>query len=198
MKNLSDTVAKANERMDVLERLREDSIAASRIVIRGTKKAIHAIHSSEEYAGLLLEASSEYDKLYARVRDEPEILYSGPVGDAMMELAEACILSAIVEKKNVPSFSDLKITPQAWVLGLADCLGEMRRILLDRLMNGKVKEAKEMFGAMEEVCEEVMSFDVPDAILPVRRKQDVARSIMEKTRTDITNALLMDRSKLRS
>ncbi|MDR0334503.1 MAG: RNA-binding protein [Methanomassiliicoccaceae archaeon] len=197
MRNLSETVEAANERMEVLESLRESSIAASRVVIRGTKRAIHAIHAHEPHAGLLDDAVSEYGRLYASVRNEPEILFSGPVGDAMMELAEACILSSVIQKIDIPSFSALDITPQAWVLGLADCLGEMRRILLDRLMNGHTDGAKDIFADMEKVCEAVMTFDVPDAILPVRRKQDVARGIMERTRTDITNALLMNRVSLR-
>lgn len=197
MRNLSDTVAAANERMDKLEALRESSIAASRIIIRMTKKAIHAIHSRDDHEDLLNSAVSEYNKLYASVKGEPEILYSGPVGDAMMELAEACILSAVIGKKDVPSYSALGITPQAWVLGLADCLGEMRRILLDRLMNGDVGGAKDMFDDMETLCAAVMGFDVPDAILPIRRKQDVARSVMERTRTDIANALLMNKANLK-
>ena len=197
MRNLSDTVAAANERMDKLEALRESSIATSRIIIRMTKKAIHAIHSDEEHKALLNSAISEYNKLYASVKGEPEILCSGPVGDAMMELAEACILSAVIKKDSIPSFSSLGITPQAWVLGLADCLGEMRRILLNSLMNGDIDDAKDMFGDMETLCEAVMSFDVPDAILPIRRKQDVARSIMERTRTDIANALLMNKANLK-
>ncbi|MDR0198536.1 MAG: RNA-binding protein [Methanomassiliicoccaceae archaeon] len=197
MKNLSNVVGSANERMDVLEALRESSIAASRIIIRMTKKAIHAIHSHEAYEEILDNAVAGYKRLYASLSKEPEILFSGPVGDAMMELAEAVILDAVVRKDKIPSYSSLKITPQAWVLGLADCLGEMRRILLDRLMNGDIGGAKDMFGDMEEVCEAVMSFDVPDAILPIRRKQDVARSVMERTRTDITNALLMNDAKLK-
>jgi len=196
MRNLSKTVASANERMDALEALRESSIAASRVVIRAAKKAIHAIHSHEAHEDLLNAAVAEYDKLCASVRKEPEILFSGPVGDAMMELAEACILSSAVRKKDIPSFSVLNITPQAWILGLADCLGEMRRIVLDRLMNGNVGEAKKIFDDMEKVCDSVMSFDVPDAILPIRRKQDIARGVMERTRTDITNALIMKRSDL--
>ena len=197
MNNLSDTVAAANDRMDELERTRESSIASSRMIIRMTKRAIHAMHSHEEHEKILSAALSEYGKLYASVSKEPEIMYSGPVGDAMTELAEACILSAVIRKNDIPSYSALNITPQAWALGLADCLGEMRRILLDRLMNGDIGAAKNMFGDMEEVCEAVMVFDVPDAILPIRRKQDVARSVMERTRTDITNALLMNKANLK-
>ena len=193
MKDLDIIIRSVNERMDQLETVREKSISLSRAVIRMTKRAIHAIHSREKHDDILCNAVSEYNKLYSTIGNEPEILFSGPVADAMMELSEACILSSIVSGKDVPSHSSLGVTPQAWVLGLADCLGELRRIMLDRLMNGDVGAAKDVFHEMDIICEAVMSFDVPDAILPVRRKQDVARSVMERTRTDITNALLMNR-----
>ena len=192
MKDISDIVSSVKERMDVLEKARERSIAASRSVIRSTKKAIHAIHVKEAHEDLLNAAVREFDSLLSLLGDDNELLFSGPVSDAMMELSEACILSSIVLGKKVPSFSDLNITPQSWAMGLADCLGELRRIVLAHLMDGRIKEAKAVFDEMEIVCDSVLSFDVPDPILPIRRKQDVSRSVMERTRTDITNALIMN------
>ncbi|MCL2607609.1 MAG: RNA-binding protein [Methanomassiliicoccaceae archaeon] len=193
MKDLDVMIRSVNERMDHLELLRERSVSISREVIRMTKRAIHAIHSREAHEDILSDAISAYSKLYGIIDEEPEILFSGPAADAMMELSEACILSSVVLGKEMPSYSSLGVTPQAWVLGLADCLGELRRIMLDSLMNRDFNAARDTFDKMEVICEAVMSFDVPDAILPIRRKQDVARSIMERTRTDITNALLMNR-----
>jgi len=189
--NLKDIVASVNERMDSLETVRERSIAASRSVIRMTKKAIHAIHAGEEHEKILNDTVSEYNFLYDSICKEPEILFSGTVADAMMELSEVCILSSIVLDKDVPSYVSLNVTPQSWAMGLADCLGELRRIMLTRLIDKDIKGAKKIFDRMEEVCDFILSFDVPEAILPIRRKQDVARSVMERTRTDITNALLM-------
>ncbi|MDR0790987.1 MAG: RNA-binding protein [Methanomassiliicoccaceae archaeon] len=197
MREIPGIVASVSERMDHLETIRERSIAASRSIIRMTKKAIHAIHSHDDHTGILNDAVSGFGLLYEMIKNEPEVLLSGPVADAMMELAEACILSSIVLGEDVPSCSSLNVTPQAWALGLADCLGELRRILLDHLMNERMREAREVFDKMEIVCDAVLSLDVPDAILPIRRKQDVARSVMERTRTDITNALLMSNANLK-
>jgi len=197
MKNLAEITASVNERMDILEAMRERSIASSRSVIRKTKRAIHDMHLRNDHGDSLNDAVNEFNDLYECIKNEPEILFSGPVGDAMMELAEACILSAIISGKDIPSYPSLNITPQAWVLGLADSLGELRRMLLDDLMNGRIDDAKKVFRQMDEVCDSVLGFDVPDAILPVRRKQDIARSVMERTRTDITNASLISDAKLK-
>jgi len=197
MRNLSEITASVNERMDILETMRERSISSSRSVIRKTKRAIHDMHLRSDHSAALGSAVSEFNDLYHCIKSEPEILLSGPVADAMMELSEACILSSVVIGEGLPSYASLNVTPQAWVMGLADSLGELRRMLLDDLMNGRTDDAKNVFAQMEEVCEAVMTFDVPDAILPIRRKQDIARSVMERTRTDITNALLMSEMKLK-
>ena len=197
MKNLSEITASVNERMYLIEAKRERSIASSRSVIRKTKRAIHDMHLRKDHAASLESAVNEFNDMYSEIKNEPEILFSGPVGDAMMELAEACILSSMISGKDVPSYSSLNVTPQAWVLGLADSLGELRRMLLDDLMNGRIDDAKKVFRQMDEVCDHVLGFDVPDAILPVRRKQDIARSVMERTRTDLMNASLMNDAKLR-
>jgi translin len=191
MRGISEIIASIDERMLRLEGLREKSMAASRSVIRMTKRAMHAMHSREDFKSIVDKAASEYGSLYESIRDEPEILHSGPVADAMMELAEACIMSAILTDEDVPSHTRLSVTPQAWAMGLADALGELRRMLLTYLMNGETERAKDMFADMETVCDAVLSFDAPDAILPIRRKQDIARSVMERTRTDIANALIM-------
>ncbi|MCL2785676.1 MAG: RNA-binding protein [Methanomassiliicoccaceae archaeon] len=194
MADIPDIVAEVNERMDMLEKKREISIAASRSIIRLTKRAIHAIHTDGEHKGPLNDAVSEFKELLNSIQDEPEIMFSGPVSDAMAELTEACILSSIVTDTDVPSHKTLNVTPQSWAMGLADCLGELRRILLAHLMCDRTDDARRVFDVMETVCDSVLSFDIPDAILPIRRKQDVARSVMERTRTDITHALIMKRN----
>ncbi len=137
------------------------------------------------------ELKASVREMISKLKDEPSVLYSAVVEDAMMEYSEALILSAIVRKKDIPSFESLKITPQAWMLGLADVIGELRRIILTNLMKGDMTKASYYFDIMEEIGNEVMSFDVPDAIVPIRRKQDIARGILEKTRSDMTNATIM-------
>ena len=191
MKGLSDTVSSVNERMKELEIKREISIAASRMIIRKTKRVIHSIHMKEDHADTLMELKQDIQKLNSDLENDPEIFYSGVVEDARMEYAEASLLSAVILEKTVPSFETLKITPQSWIMGLADCIGEMRRIVLSRLMTDDLEGAISIFNEMEDMSNELLMFDVPDAILPVRRKQDVIRGIMERTRADMANAILM-------
>ena len=187
MDGIGEIIRDIGIRMDRLESERESVIALSRAVIRGTKRAIHSIHAGEQHD--LSELRKTLNELLAMVADKPELIVSGNVQDAAAEFAEVCILSSVISGETIPSFKDLGITPQAWVLGLADSVGEMRRAILDSLLCGNVKNAERIFSCMGEIYEEMMMLDVPDAILPIRRKQDIARGVMEKTRTDLAAAV---------
>lgn len=138
------------------------------------------------------EMRSAVESLLESCRD-PAVLMCGPVQDCMCEYAEAAILHAVIIGAPVPGHAGLRLTPSAWILGLCDCEGEMRRMIISSLMDGDIGAAKSMFRKMEEVHRQVMSFDVPDAMAPVRRKQDVARGIMDKTRSDMLYATLSRR-----
>ena len=191
MKGSSDAVKSAADRLAVLEKKRTTAIDSSRVITRRTKNMIHAIHLGGDYAPVEKELIADKESLFRGIGDEPSVLYSAVVQDALGEYAEAFIFAAIVKGKEIPSFDSLGISPQSWVMGLADSIGEVRRMVLTYLIDGKVDDARVLFERMEAVGDDVLRFDVPDAIAPIRRKQDVARSIIEKTRSDITNAVML-------
>lgn len=189
MEGIAENVRSAAEEFDRIERDRELAVARSRRVIRLSKRAIHAVHVGDDRTGYLEEMRGALDELLSA--ETPEVLVSAVVQDAMMEYAEASILESIVSESRVPSGSDLGVTAPAWVLGLGDCVGELRRIVTARLMDGDMDGARRFFSVMEEVSGEFMQLDVPDAIAPVRRKQDIVRGIMDRTRSDMTTASVM-------
>ena len=191
MNGSCDAVADAAKRLSELEKKRNKAMESSRIITRRTKNMIHAIHVREDYAGIANDIRKDVDDLNNYLKDEPVIYYLGVVQDALGEYAEAFIFASMVEKNDVPSYDSLGITPQAWLMGLADSIGEMRRMILTYLLDSDLDNARYLFDRMDSIGDDVLSFDVPDAIVPVRRKQDVARSIIEKTRSDITNAVML-------
>ena len=191
MKGSSDAVRSAADRLAVLEKKRSLAIDGSRIITRKTKNMIHAIHVGEDHSPAEKDLIADKEALFKSIGDEPSVLCSAVVQDALGEYAEAFIFAAIVKGDDIPSFDSLGISPQSWVMGLADSIGEVRRMILTYLIDGKVDDARVLFERMEAVGDNVLGFDVPDAIAPIRRKQDVARSIIEKTRSDITNAVIL-------
>ena len=189
MEGFSDEVRSAADELGRIEADRDLALARSRKVIRLSKRVIHGIHTGsaveDDVAGLEA-AMAELMSVEA-----PEVRGSSLVQDAAMEYAEAMLLLSLVTSGRVPSHSDLGISAAAWVLGLADCVGELRRILTRDLMDGNVGSARATLEMMEGISGELMLLDVPDAVAPVRRKQDIVRGIMDRTRSDMTIASMM-------
>ncbi|MBR7005743.1 MAG: hypothetical protein IKH98_02330 [Candidatus Methanomethylophilaceae archaeon] len=192
MDSLNRSVAKAAEAMASLEADKEEAVRRSRQIIRLSKKAIHGMHVGEDPSADMKEMRSAVETLLDVCRN-PAILACGLVQDCMCEYCEALILHALVSDSPIPDYEDLGVTPSAWLLGLCDCEGEMRRMVMSGLMNGDMKSAERLFSVMEGMHAMVMSLDIPDAMAPVRRKQDAARGIMDKTRSDMLNAKLSGR-----
>ncbi len=75
----------------------------------------------------------------------------------------------------------------AYLGGMSDTIGEGRRRLLDLLRTGEVEQAERLLGAMEEMYGVLVTMDFPDAItMNLRRATDVSRSLIEKTRGDLS------------
>lgn len=183
----------AAERFAATEKHREIAIRSSREITRSSKRIIHSIHDGESDINEMKNISELVRNLVLEIKEEPSLLYTGPASDALGEYAEAMILNKILVDCSVPSYEDLGIDERSWALGLADIVGELRRIVLKNLMNGNVEKAVDVYELMEDVTDGILMFDVPDAIVPMRRKQDIARGVMERTRSDIATAVVMSK-----
>jgi translin len=191
MEGLSEGLESASEFFNRAEEHREYAIRLSRDIIRRSKKIIHSIHEGEDCSEDADKIAEEIRRLVSGLAEEPSVLYSGPAADAMSEYAEAAILGSMLEKGTVPTHTALGITEPSWALGLADSVGELRRVALKCLMSGDIERAINVYRMMEEVTDGLLMFDVPDAVAPMRRKQDIARGVMERTRSDIAIAVVM-------
>ena len=115
------------------------------------------------------------------------MFYSGLVDAAFQEYAEAQTLLSLVEKNRFLSPEEINVNSVAFVLGIADVIGELRRRALDSLRKEDVKTAEACLHLMEEIYVELMSMDEAYMLVPgLRRKSDVARHVIESTRGDIT------------
>ena len=188
---LHELMSEAEQALAAEEEATNLAFNLSRKIIRKTKTAIHGIHEGQRDPELIDSISSDLAGLVEAVAGYPKIVYGADVESAMMEFAETVIYDYALRGEEIPSYRVLEITPAAWVLGLADSIGELRRDMLDRLMKGNLPEATRIFSKMEELCDVLMTLDIKDSVVPVRRKQDIARGIMDRSRTDITTASMM-------
>ncbi len=103
------------------------------------------------------------------------------------EFVEACSFLAILENKEIPSFKSMKVSKESYVLGLLDCIGELKRLMLDNIRRDQLKEANRIFTVMENLYLTLYPFAMFDKIVKdARRKLDVNRSLVEESRAIIT------------
>ncbi|MFP4143041.1 MAG: translin family protein [Thermoplasmata archaeon] len=197
IEKLQEIVKDIDETLEDKDTVRELAMKSSRAIRRISKNVIQDIHRSKEIDHPLKEAQKEIHKLKSIIEDHPELYHSGFLRNGLQEYAEAHILLSLSEGEKPKSPEKLDITPSSYLLGLADVVGELRRMILDELTEGDVERAKELHEKMEVIKNMIMDFDYPNAIVPIRNKQDMARNLVEKTRGDITSSVrsekLMDK-----
>jgi translin len=175
---------------------RERGIGGSRKVIRSSANGIRALHRGEweSAANLIAEAGSELAEITEALADHPDIMYAGFVADAAKEFAEASITEALFKGEPVPGFTDLGVDPVPYLHGLGEAVGELRRRLLDLLRAGNVEQAETTLEAMDGIVDLLAEMDYPDGMTNgLRRTTDVARSLVERSRSDLTATVVQER-----
>ncbi len=188
MKNLEKIIEGMEARLDEKDAVRELALKSSRTIARLAGEAVRRIHRGEDMIDLLREVRDRNGELSSALRDNLDIYYAGYIENAHQELAEVSILHSIVEEKPLPTPTDLEVTDKAYLMGLGDVVGELRRITLDALKRGDADGANEHLQQMEEIFTVLMRFDFPSALLAIKRKQDIARRLLEKTRGEVAVA----------
>jgi translin len=179
---------------DAKDRAREESLKLSREVIRFCSSAIRSIHRGEltEAERLMDKAGEALRRVQEQLKDHQDIRYAGFVDGAEQEYAEARSVYSITTAQRILTPEEIGVDPVNYLGGLGDTTGELRRHILNLIRDGKPKEGEIFLDIMEEIYHLLMLFDYPDAVTRgLRRKGDLARSMLERTRGDLTNAIEM-------
>jgi len=192
--NLDDISDGIRRRLDERMVARERALPAARRAIRSCANAIRAIHRSEwDTAHRLMDhAKTAIEEGLEAVRDHPDIRFAGYLQDAQKEYAEARITEAVVAgAAGLPTPEELDVEDAPYLNGMAEAIGEARRHILDLLRQGKVAQGETVLTAMDDMYYVLVSMDYPDAItLNLRRSTDIARSLIERTRGDLSVAIV--------
>jgi translin len=175
---------------------REVTLNASRRAIRACASAIRAVQRREFYPAreLIAEAAAFLAEADAALDGHPDVRYSGNLHDAKKEFAEANLTLAFVSGQALPGPDELRVEMSAYLNGLAEAASELRRQALDCLRRGDIVEAEYLLGVMDAVYGELVTIDYPEALTGgLRRATDALRGVLERTRGDVTNALVMSR-----
>lgn len=181
------------EAFDVKMAAREKALPACRRAIRSSANAIRAIHRDEfdRAQDLMSEARGSLDEAEAAVEGHADLRHAGWLHDSAKEYAEARLTFAAVRGEELPGPEELRVDLPAWLNGLSEVIGELRRYILDLLRRGDYERCEKLLSQMDDMYYLLVTIDYPDAITGnLRRSTDVARSILEKTRGDLTVSLV--------
>ena len=174
-----------------IHQIREQSLKLSREIIRNSAISIRASHRSEyeQARTYLVTAEQKIESIIDICKDAPEIHHSRFIQDAQKEYVEASLTLAFLTNTSLPEIGNFSISPAAYLNGLCESVGELRRFILDQLRQKRTLDYERLLGLMDDIYTLLASIDYPDAITNnLRRNTDIARSIMEKTRGDLTTA----------
>lgn len=190
-----------DELQTVVERIRNDfedktavrdrALKHSRTLIRHCSLAIRAVHRGERAAAEVeLKLARELlDELREDLRAYPDLYHAGYTQDASKEYAEANIVRALIVGEALPTPETLGVEDAAFLAGLGEAAGELRRKVLDVIRHDEYDEAERLLGFMDDIYGVLVTIDYPDAItMGLRRITDMVRGVLERTRGDLTTS----------
>ena len=190
--NLESIAEQIRNVFSAKDKAREKVLPLCREVIRHCSQAIRAVHRQEfdQAKELLQSARNLLDEAKQTFTAYSELSNTGFIRDAQKEFAEGNITLALVTREQPPTPDELGINPAAYLNGLGEAVGELRRYLLDSMRRGDLSRGEELLSAMDDIYNILVTMDFPEAITGgLRRTTDMVRGVLERTRSDLTLVL---------
>ena len=193
--SITENFKRIKEILDQEDQFHEKIIRKVRTSIRLSANTIKNLHRGEiEAAKQFLAENRETLK---ELRNTISNSYIGSMKNYLIQVEQEYVESLLFleyltsEKTHFSNYEELEVTPASYLLGTADLIGELRRHALNCIRNGKNDEANRALTLMEELYFELFSLDYPNVLIPgLRKKIDVARNLIERTRSDLTISLI--------
>ncbi|MDY6845581.1 MAG: haloacid dehalogenase [Chloroflexota bacterium] len=183
---LADRIRQSFERKN---QIRDEALAQSRNLTRHAARAIRAIHREDSDLAYknLKQADMLATALGEGLSQDPDLYFSGYAQDALKEYCEAHLTVATILNKDWPSPEDLKVEFATYLNGMSEVVGELRRRIMDIMRDGHSTEVERLLDVMDDIYAQLVTMDFPDAMTyGLRRRTDIARSIIERTQADVT------------
>ena len=185
LKNVKPSLNKISKTLGQVQDSREFLLKNTREIIVLCSRSIIAVHKNDTKTGKnnLKNAELLLKKYKKKATGDLRRYIITPE----QEFVEAACLIAVVEKKEIPSDKKLGVMPESYVLGLLDCIGELKRMVFDKIRIGEVDEATRVFEVMESLYLQLYTFSMYDKVVKeARRKIDVNRILVDDVRSAIT------------
>ena len=185
LKNVKSSLDKISKSLSDVQDNREFLLKNTRQIIILCSSSIIAIHKGD-----LKKAKknlAEVDSLLKKYRKKATSNLRRYLITSEQEYVEAAGLLAVVEGKEIPSNKKLNVMEESYVLGLLDCVGELKRMIFDKIRIGETETALKIFDIMENLYLHLYPFSLYDKVVKeARRKIDVNRILVDDVRGAIT------------
>ncbi len=181
--------------LTTVNEIRDRALQHTRLLTRTCAHSIRALHRHDRATAARLLAEAREQATLIREDTQPHVFLAtaGYTQDALKEWVEASLLMAFVTQSAIPSPRHLQVPPATYLGGLAEAATELRRYVLDLLRRDQVAAAEPFLDIMDEIYDLLNMVDLPAALTDgLRRKTDILRSTLERTRSDLTSAIRQD------
>ena len=188
IKNVKSSLPLISKNLEKTNSKREFLIKNNRETVILCSQAIISIHKNDLNTAKkkIAKAKSELTKLKQKTSGNLVRYIITPE----QEFVEAASLLAVIEGKEIPSVKSLNVSDESYILGLLDCIGELKRQVIDKIRVGDSKRATQLFDVMENLYLLLYPFASYDKIVKeTRRKLDVNRMLVEETRSVLTEEI---------
>jgi len=185
LKNVKSSLNKITKTLGEVQDSREFLLKNTREIIILCSRSIIAVHKGDLSTGK--KNLKQADILLKKYKKKATGQLRRYLITPEQEFVEAAALIAIVEKKEIPTDKKMAVMPESYVLGLLDCVGELKRMVFDKIRIGDVDEATKIFDTMENLYLQLYTFSMYDKVVKeARRKIDVNRILVDDVRSAIT------------
>ena len=185
LKNVKSSLDKISKSLANVQDNREFLLRNTREIVILCSKSIISVHKGD--LKIAKKNLRQADTLLKKYKKKAEFDLRRYLITPEQEYVEAACLIAVVERKEIPSDVKLKVMSESYVLGLLDCIGELKRMVFDKIRVGDIKEALRIFEIMENLYLHLYPFSMYDKVVKeARRKIDVDRILVDDTRGAIT------------
>ena len=189
LSSLETIIQEVKNELMAKNQIREETHESMRKTTSLSKQAILLIHQKrfDDAEKMIASAREKIVSLQDQAKQYPEIIYGGMLSAAFQEYSEANIFLISVKENRFVTPAEINVPSVDYVLGLADVIGEYRRLALDNLREGEVVKGEKCLEIMDQVFIQLLALDEAYMLVPgLRHKSDIARRIIESTRGDIT------------
>ena len=183
--NVQSDVEIINKKFKDVEERRNAIIKGTRDATILCSKAIVSLHSHKK------EESIEYIEKAKKLLQEFKELGKDDLQKylyiAEQEYVEAFCLFSIAENSIIPGMKSLDVSDISYVMGLLDCIGEIKRMIIDKIRAEGTSNVNTLFELMDKIYGIIYPLAVYDNMMPgLRKKLDVSRILIENVRAIVT------------